>query len=114
MKQVVVMIRRGPLTTVLTGEALRMSLGLTLSDHRVTVVYVEDGAYGALDLKPEQIAQPSIRQSLDLFEGMKVRQVVDRDALESWAVPLLRKDVESIERPAVLDLICKADVVLSF
>ncbi|MCI0526484.1 MAG: hypothetical protein L0Y56_03400 [Nitrospira sp.] len=114
MKQIVVMIRRAPLNTVLTGEALRMSLGLTLSDHKVTVLYAEEGAYSALDLKPEQIGQPGIKQSLDLFGGMKVRQVVERDVLESWASPLLRKDVEPIDRQGALDLIRKADVVLSY
>jgi hypothetical protein len=91
-----------------------MSLGLTLSDHRVTVLYLEEGAYGALDLKPEQIAQPGIRQSLDLFEGMKVRQCVEREALEPWAVPLLRKEVELISRQEAFDLIQKADVGFSF
>ena len=114
MKQVVVMIRRPPRTTVLSGETLRMFLGLTLSDHRVTILYLEEGAYGALDLKPEQIAQPGIRQSLDLFEGMKVRQCVEREALEPWAVPLLRKDVEPISRQGAFDLIRQADVVFSF
>jgi len=114
MKQVVVVIRRAPLNTVLTGEALRMSLGLTLSDHKVTVLYAEEGAYSALDLKPEQISQPGIKQSLDLFGGMKVRQVVERDTLESWAAPFLRKDVEPIDRQGALDLIRKADVVLSY
>jgi sulfur relay (sulfurtransferase) DsrF/TusC family protein len=114
MKQVVVMIRRPPLTTVLTGEMLRMSLGLTLSDHRVTVLYLEDGAFGALNLKPEQIAQPGVQQSLDLFEGMKVRQYVEQEALEPWAVPLVRKDVKLIDRQSTLDLIQKADLVFSF
>jgi sulfur relay (sulfurtransferase) DsrF/TusC family protein len=114
MKQVVVMIKRAPLNTVLTGEALRMSLGLTLSDHQVTVLYAEEGAYTALDLKPEEVAQPGIKQSLDLFGGMKVRQVVERDALEAWAMLLLRKDVEPIDRQGALDLIRKADVVMSY
>jgi sulfur relay (sulfurtransferase) DsrF/TusC family protein len=114
MKQVVVVVRRAPLNTVLTGEVLRMALGLTLSDHQVTVLYAEEGGYGALDLKPEQIAQPSIKQSLDLFSGMKVRQIVERDNLEDWAVPLLRKDVEPLDRQSALDLIRKADVVLSY
>jgi sulfur relay (sulfurtransferase) DsrF/TusC family protein len=114
MKQVVVVIRRAPLNTALSGEALRMSLGLTLSDHKVTVLYAEEGAYTALGLKPEEIAQPGIKQSLDLFEGMKVRQVVEQDALESWAVPFLRKDIEPIDRRGALDLIRKADVVLSY
>ncbi len=91
-----------------------MSLGLTLSDHKVTVLYAEEGAYGALDLKPEQIAQPGIRQSLDLFEGMKVRQCVERNALDAWAMPFLRRGVEPIDRQGALDLIRKADVVLSY
>ena len=114
MKQVVVMIRHAPLTTVQTSEALRMALGLTLSDHQVAVLYMEEGAYSALELRPEMIAQPGIQQSIEFFGGMKIRQWVERGVLETWAVPLLRKDVEPIDRQGVLDLIQKADVVISF
>jgi sulfur relay (sulfurtransferase) DsrF/TusC family protein len=87
---------------------------MTLSDHKVTVLYLEEGAYGALDLKPDRIAQPGIKQSLDLFEGMKVQQYVEKEALEDWAKPLLRKDVKPLDRQGALDLIHKADVVLSY
>lgn len=108
------MIRHAPLTTVQTSEALRMALGLTLSDHQVMVLYTGEGAYSALELKPEVIAQPGVRQSIEFFEGMKIRQWVEKDAIEVWALPLLRKDVEPIDRQGALDLIQDADVVISF
>lgn len=114
MKRMVVLIRNAPVTTVKASEALRMALGLTLSDHQVAVLYMEDGAYGALDLRPEVIAQPGVRLSIEFFEGMKIRQWVERDAIEAWALPLLRKDVEPIDRHGALDLVQKADVVISF
>ena len=91
-----------------------MALGLTLSDHQVAVLYMGEGAYGALELKPEVIAKPEIGQSIGFFEGMKIRQWVEKDAIERWALPLLRKDVEPIDRHRALDLIQKADVVISF
>ena len=114
MKRVVVLIREAPLLTVRTAEALRMAVGMTLSDHAVQVLYLESGAHGALDLKPEAIAQPGVQQSLELFEGMKVRQCVEREALEPWAVPLLRKGVELIDRRTVLERVRQADVVIAF
>ncbi len=45
---------------------------------------------------------------------MKVRQCVEREALEAWSLPLLRKDVEVVDRQSALDLIQTADVVISF
>ena len=108
------MIRHAPLTMVKTSEALRMALGLTLSDHQVAVLYMEEGAYSALELKPEVIAQPGIRQSIEFFEGMKIRQWVEKDAVEAWALPLLRKDVEPIDRQGALEVIQDADVVICF
>lgn len=114
MKRVAVLLRESPLTTVKTSESLRLALGQTLSDHQVTVLYLEDGAYGALNLRPEIIAQPGIQNSLELFPGMKVRQFVEREALDTWALPLVRKDVEVVDRQAALDLIQAADVVISF
>ena len=91
-----------------------MALGLTLSDHQVGVLYMEEGAYSALELRPEMIAQPGIRQSIEFFEGMKIRQRVEQDAVEAWALPLLRKDVEPIDRQGALDLIRNADLVICF
>ncbi len=51
MKRVAVLLRESPLATVKTSESLRLALGQTLSDHQVTVLYLEDGAYGALNLR---------------------------------------------------------------
>jgi sulfur relay (sulfurtransferase) DsrF/TusC family protein len=114
MKQVVITIRHAPLATVRTSEALRMALGLTLSDHQVTVLYLEEGSYCGLKLSPEVVSQPGIQQSIEYFEGMKIKQWVEEDHLERWAIPMLRKDVEAIKRKKALSLIQKADVVISF
>jgi hypothetical protein len=45
---------------------------------------------------------------------MKIRQWVEKDAIEVWALPLLRKDVEPIDRQGALDLIQDADVLICF
>ena len=113
MKRVVVLIREAPLLTVRTAEALRMAVGLTLSDHEVHVLYLESGAHSALDLRPETVSQPGVQPSLELFEGMKVRQWVEREALEPWAVSQLRKGVEPIDRSSALERLRQADVVIS-
>jgi len=107
-------MRNAPLTKVHTSEALRMALGLTLSDHRVSVLYLGDGAYHALDIKPEVISQPGIKQSIELFVGMKVKQWVEQEALESWALPLIRKDVQPFDQKKALEMIQQAEVVVSF
>lgn len=114
MKKVAVLIREAPLATVRTSEALRMAVGLTLSDHQVHVLYLGDGAYAALDLKPEAVAQPGTQQSLELFEGMKVRQWVERQSLAPWALPLLRKGVEVKDRADILALLRRVEAVIPF
>ncbi len=108
------MVRNAPLTRVHTSEALRMALGLTLADHKVSLLYLEDGAYAALDLKPEAIDQPGIGQSIEMFPGMKVRELVEKEAIDAQSLPRLRKGVEPIGREKALSLIGEADVVISY
>lgn len=91
-----------------------MAVGLTLSDHVVDVLYLEGGGYGALKLQPGVLAQPEIQPALEIFEEVKVKEWVDRDALPSWARTRLRPGVQHRTRPELLQMIARADVVIPF
>ena len=114
MKRVVIIIREAPLVTVRTSEALRIAVGMTLADHQVQVLYLGQGAYAALDIKPEAVAQPEVKQSLELFPGMKVRECVEREALPPWATQRVRKGCEVTDRVIIMETIRQADVVIPF
>ena len=114
MKQVVILVRRATLNSSATAEALRVALGMTLADHRVTVLYIEDGAGAAGELEPEQVGGAPIGESLSLFEACHVREVVDAQSLKRALVKAVRHGVEVIDRSAAFSLVGNADAVLSF
>lgn len=112
MKHVVVAIRSSPLTTTRVHEGFRMALGLTLSNHQVTVAYTGDGAGAALALDGETVQRPGLADSLDLFEACKIREIVEREALLPAQRGGVRRQVQPVDRAGLLDLFAQADVVI--
>jgi sulfur relay (sulfurtransferase) DsrF/TusC family protein len=112
VKDVVVAVRSSPLTTGRVHEALRMALGLTLSNHRVTVAYAGAGAGAALTLDGTAVQRPGLAESLDLFDACRIRELVEIDALPPPLRGTVRARVEPVDRSALVDLFAKADVVI--
>ena len=112
MKDVVVAVRSNPLTTTRVHEALRMALGMTLLNHRVTVAYIGDGAFAALGLNGEVLQRPGLAESLDLFEACRIQEVVERDELPPAQRGAMRSRVRPVDRSEVVALCAKADVVI--
>lgn len=107
-----VAVRSNPLTTGRVHEALRMALGMTLSNHRVTVAYTGDGACAALALQSDRIQRPGLTDSLELFDACHIREVVERDALPVRYRGGVRARVQPIERADLTALLAASDVVI--
>jgi len=114
VKGVVVAVRSSPLTTGRVHEALRMALGMTLSNHRVTVVYTGEGASAASTLNGEILHRPGLAESLELLDACQIREVVERDAVAPGSRSTLRKRVEVLDRDAVVGLVAASDVVIAW
>ena len=102
------------MTTGRVHEALRMALGMTLSNHRVTVAYTGDGAAAALTLNGEILHRPGLAESLELLDACQILEVVERDVLAPGNRSALRKRVEVLDRGAVVELVAAADVVIAW
>jgi len=107
-----VAVRSSPLTTTRVHEALRMALGMTLLNHRVTVAYIGDGAAAALALDGEVLQRPGLTESLDLFEACRIQEVVERDALPPAQRRAMRSQVRPVDQSEIVALFAKADVVI--
>lgn len=109
-----VAVRSSPLTTGRVHEALRMALGMTLSNHRVTVAYTGDGASAALKINGDILQRPGLAESLDLFDACQIREVVEQDALPPAYRGAVRSRVEPIDRDALVGLLAASDVVITW
>jgi sulfur relay (sulfurtransferase) DsrF/TusC family protein len=114
VKAVVVAVRSSPMTTTHVHEALRMALGLTLSNHEVTVAYVGDGAAAALHLDGPTVQRPALTDSIELLDACRIREMVETDALPAQCRTKVRSRVEPCSRSGLVDLLMKADVVMTW
>lgn len=109
-KKVIIMITSSPFATLNNYEAIRTSIGLIF--HRVYVIWRGEGVYNALKTADDSSIRPFIR----LFKDLDIALYVDRDDLKVRGLQdeELLPEVKNIERAEVLDIICEADVVLTF
>jgi sulfur relay (sulfurtransferase) DsrF/TusC family protein len=113
MKRVVMLVRRAPLASSGTTEALRVAVGMTLADHEVTILYIDDGAGAAAELQPALTGGADISEALSLLGPCRVREAAETTSLERAKVAKVRQGVDVIDRPAALSLLGGADVLLA-
>jgi hypothetical protein len=87
---------------------------MTLSNHRVTVVYTGDGASAALAVNGDVVQRPGLAESLELFEPCQIREVVERDALPSGQRSAIRPRVQPMDRETLVGVIAGSDVVIAW
>ena len=114
MKDVVVAVRSSPLTTGRVHEALRMALGMTLSNHRVTVAYTGEGASAALTLDGDVLHRPGLTESLELFDACQIREVVEQEALRPGHRSSVRPRVQPVDHDALVGLMAGPAVVIAW
>lgn len=114
-KQVAVLIRRPPLNSEKTAEALRVAVGYTLAaGQRVTACFVGEGVYAAGTLRPGLVGAPDLEKHLVALKALGQRLVADASAVRERPGLTLRPEVELAEPEAILALLTDADVVVPF
>lgn len=114
-KHVTVLIRRPPLYSEKTAEALRVAVGYTLAGgQRVTACFVGDGVYAAGSLRPALAGAPELEKHLTSLKALGHRLVADGSAVRERPGLTLRPEVELLEPEAVLELLTASDLVVPF
>ncbi len=114
MKKITVIVRDMPLNTRRNAEALRMSVGLTLRDDKVTVIFMDNGVYTATDIKPELINFASLGTEFETLSMLKCPLFADRPSIEKRGINKLLPDVKPAERKEIVNTITESDIVIPF
>ena len=114
VKNVVFIIWATPFNTVVFPEALRMAIGQTVCDNRVSVLLMGDGVWNALNLAPHMIGRPDVHESMELFSACGVRVFADAVSLKEREISEHQSHIEKIDRTEAYLLITNADVVMNF
>jgi sulfur relay protein TusC/DsrF len=112
MKQVAVLIRQSPFNTCRNSEALRMTVGLTLADNAIAVIFRDDGVYTLLPTQPALIGSLEIDKHLETLQLLDVRLIAEQESLDERHLAQLKWDVERLPQHDVAQLLagCEATV----
>jgi sulfur relay (sulfurtransferase) DsrF/TusC family protein len=113
-KHVVVVIRRTPFNSERTSEALRMAVGLTTGDHKVTVAFLEDSVLTLGNVRADIIGADDVGKHLEACRMLGVRLVADEEALQGHAVGQPATLAEPAPFAELSRLLSDADVVIPF
>ena len=110
-KKTAVLIRRTPFNTIRNIEGLRMSVGATLVDDEVTVIFIDEGVRHAGKLFPEMVGAKDITKELEMLKTLKCRLIAESEAAISRDIELL-EDVELLSSEEIAEMIAEFDVVI--
>ncbi len=114
MKKITVVVRNLPLNTSRNAEALRMSVGLTLREDKVTVIFIDDGVYTVTPIKPERINLQPVKINFEVLSVLKCALLADKPSLENRGIRNLLANVRIVEREGIVKTITGSDIVIPF
>lgn len=114
MKNIVVIVRNLPFNTRKNAEALRMSVGLTLREDKVTVIFIDDGVYTATLTKSELINVPPPVREFGALKMLKCRMLADKPSLEKRGIHEVLDDIRSVAREEIVQTINESDIIIPF
>lgn len=114
MKTTTVIISQSPLKSLRVGEALRMSVGLTLCGDRVRVVFVGDGVYALLHTEPARAGMPEYSRHVETLKQLGHELYAEREALDERGLDRLETETEIVPRAEVVRLLLDGDCVVRY
>jgi sulfur relay (sulfurtransferase) DsrF/TusC family protein len=114
MKKITVIVRNLPFNTRRNAEALRMSVGLTLREDKVTVIFMDDGIYSATHTKPEIINFPSLDREFGALKMMKCTLLADKHSMDIRGISDIIDNIQPVDRDEIVRTITESDIVIPF
>lgn len=111
MSRVTVIIRSAPLRSRRTAEALRMSLGQSLSENEVDVVLAGDAVYALGQVEPERIDGGDIARPMETLPLLGCGVYAEAESVEERGVRVPR-DVQVLTRTEIAERILDSDCVI--
>ncbi len=91
-----------------------MSVGLTLREDKVTVIFIDDGVYSATKTKPELVNLKPLNKEFEALLMLKCPMLADRYSMQKRGILTLLANVRAIEREEIVKTITESDIVIPF
>jgi sulfur relay (sulfurtransferase) DsrF/TusC family protein len=114
MKKITVIVRNLPFNTRRNAEALRMSVGLTLREDKVTVIFMDDGIYSATPTKPENINLASPDREFGALRMLKCTLLADKPSMEKRGIKELIENIKTADHEEIVRTMNESDIIIPF
>ena len=91
-----------------------MTVGLTLGDNAIAVIFRDDGVYTLLPTRPALIGALDIDKHVETLQLLHVRLVVEEEALAERRLSQLKWNVERLARQDVARLLADSEAVICY
>lgn len=115
MKRFTILLRHSPFQTMRNFEALRMTVGLTMSDNDKTLVLVEDAAYlVSPKAHPEAVHRFDPARHLEFLADTEFPMWVEKESMAERGIQDLRFQAEVKSRAEIAALLAESDAVVTY
>jgi sulfur relay (sulfurtransferase) DsrF/TusC family protein len=91
-----------------------MTVGLTLGDNAIAVIFRDDGVYTLLPTQPALISSLDIDKHVETLQLLNVRLVVEQESLTERKLSQLKWDVERLARQDVARLLADSEAIICY
>jgi sulfur relay (sulfurtransferase) DsrF/TusC family protein len=91
-----------------------MTVGLTLGDNTIAVIFRDDGVYTLLRTQPALIGSLETDKHLETLQLLNVRLVAEREALTERHLSHLKWDVERLAQREIAQLLAESDAIICY
>jgi sulfur relay (sulfurtransferase) DsrF/TusC family protein len=109
-----IIIKESPFNTVRCSEALRVGLGLTLTENQVALLFMGDGLHALAQTRPDLIRRPAVEDFFKYCGQLSVPMLADRQGMAERNLTAIRPGVDLISHEEALERIARSRVVVPF
>ena len=91
-----------------------MSVGLTLREDKVTVIFMDDGVYTAAQTKPERIHLSPLDREFGALAMLKCSLLADKPSMDKRGVKELIENVKTADRVEIVRTMNESDIIIPF
>ena len=91
-----------------------MTVGLTLGDNAISVIFKDDGVYTLLPTQPALIGALEIDKHLETLQLLNVRLVVEDESVSERKLAHLKWEVECLARQEIAHLLADSEAIICY
>lgn len=91
-----------------------MSVGLTLREDKICVIFLDDGVYSAAPQRPELVNLQPLHKEFEALKLLNCDLLADKASMKRRGISGLLTNIKVAEREEIVKKITDSEIVISF